>query len=451
MKKRWLLLPILFFMFSNYTFGQGSLLLPIASQDYYDRLSDRTFNFNFQSSGIKAAGMGGAYLAVADDPTALTINPAGMTQLQRLSFSVTGLFNIDSREYHEPKNSGTKILSEITPFFSLNSVSFAVPISKWNRQFVVGFTYRTFNQLTNFIDDTQYTYGGGLFSEIKDIKGGSYTISPSLAIEIFPKFAIGANYNFILGESTYDLKLKSPYADDILYYGFADEEQYAGSFVDISLFTAPVKWVSVGIIFTPSWKYTIDEKSESYLESDYSTETGWSYKTIETPADELDEFKIEIPAGFGIGAAVKPFSSLTLSFDYRRLNYSETKVIVNGSHSQYDLSDVKSYYAGIEHRVNFGSWQVPLRAGYYSNPLPNRDRWFNGKYLGNQIDYQAYTLGLGIYKGSIELDFAYEHGSQEMSWWKSIGDYFNFRNFTTTHNTNRVYFSLSYQLNLFRK
>ncbi len=447
MKKIWFILTIFIVLSSSYTFSQNNIGFPIASQIFYDRLDDRSFNLNFQSNGVRAAGMGGAYLAIAKDPTALLINPAGMTQLQNFCLSIQGQFSLDAREYQEPKNVGMKIISEIDPHFSLNSLSVAYPISKWNRQFVVGLSYRNLSQQTNRIDDTHYGYGGGRISELKDINGGSYTISPSFAVEMIPKFAIGVTENFIVGKSTYDLKLRSPYADKTLYFQFKDKEKYAGSFIDFALLVAPFKWLSGGMIFTPSWKYSVEEQSEAITEAQFSLERGWSYTTINTPEEQLDKFELDIPASYGIGIALNPFSLLTFSFDYRNTLWSETKVTVNDRDVSYDFEDVQSYHTGLEYRVNFGRWKVPMRLGYYFSPRPNKDDWFNNIYEGDQIEYEAFTLGFGIYAGPVEVDFAYEHGESEQNWWKDIGDYFNHRSFMTTDKLNRINFSLSYKLN----
>ena len=45
------------------------------------------FQFNFNNPGARALGMGGAFVAVADDATAVVANPAGLTILQRPEIS----------------------------------------------------------------------------------------------------------------------------------------------------------------------------------------------------------------------------------------------------------------------------------------------------------------------------------------------------------------------------
>jgi long-chain fatty acid transport protein len=45
------------------------------------------FQFNFNNPGARSLGMGGAFVAVADDATAVIANPAGLVILQRPELS----------------------------------------------------------------------------------------------------------------------------------------------------------------------------------------------------------------------------------------------------------------------------------------------------------------------------------------------------------------------------
>ena len=50
-------------------------------------------------SGARAQGMGGAFIAVADDATAASWNPAGLVQLERPEFSFVGDYSRRKEEY----------------------------------------------------------------------------------------------------------------------------------------------------------------------------------------------------------------------------------------------------------------------------------------------------------------------------------------------------------------
>ena len=48
---------------------------------------------NVVGSGARALGMGGAFIAIADDATAASWNPGGLTQLERPEMSLVYNFN----------------------------------------------------------------------------------------------------------------------------------------------------------------------------------------------------------------------------------------------------------------------------------------------------------------------------------------------------------------------
>ncbi|MBT5419472.1 MAG: hypothetical protein HOK80_01170 [Candidatus Cloacimonetes bacterium] len=56
-------------------------------------------DWNISGAGARAAGMGGAFIGVADDATAITWNPGGLTQLYRPEVSVVGRFIAENYKY----------------------------------------------------------------------------------------------------------------------------------------------------------------------------------------------------------------------------------------------------------------------------------------------------------------------------------------------------------------
>ena len=69
----------------------------------------------FETFGVRALGMGGAFVAVADDATATYWNPAGLTRV--VSSAVLDVQRIDTRLDADPtRTQGTK---ELTTFASL--------------------------------------------------------------------------------------------------------------------------------------------------------------------------------------------------------------------------------------------------------------------------------------------------------------------------------------------
>src|SRR5881396_2478221 len=51
-------------------------------------------SFNPIGAGARGLGMGGAFIAVADDGTAASFNPAGLAQLRRTELAVVGFTDL---------------------------------------------------------------------------------------------------------------------------------------------------------------------------------------------------------------------------------------------------------------------------------------------------------------------------------------------------------------------
>ncbi|HEX3135666.1 MAG TPA: hypothetical protein VHX44_19040, partial [Planctomycetota bacterium] len=60
-------------------------------------------------AGARALGMGGAFTAVADDATANTWNPAGMTQLERPEASISGAYNWRQARFASDTDSNSSV------------------------------------------------------------------------------------------------------------------------------------------------------------------------------------------------------------------------------------------------------------------------------------------------------------------------------------------------------
>src|SRR5574341_1467367 len=73
-------------------------------------------------SGARALGMGGAFIAVADDATAASWNPGGLTQLERPEFSLVGSY-LSTQQNFDPPDSVRLSSSGLATELSLDNES----------------------------------------------------------------------------------------------------------------------------------------------------------------------------------------------------------------------------------------------------------------------------------------------------------------------------------------
>lgn len=99
---------------------------------------------SFVGSGARALGMGEAFVAIADDATAASWNPAGLVQLQKPEMSLVLSYEHRSMKYPAAddtivRDSGSE---ESLTMKDLNYLSFAYPTSIAQRNVVFSLNYQ---------------------------------------------------------------------------------------------------------------------------------------------------------------------------------------------------------------------------------------------------------------------------------------------------------------------
>ena len=130
-----------------------------------------TFEFSFSNPGARSLGLGGAFVALADDATAAFANPAGLVQLIRPEVSAEGRYWSFSTPYTaggryegQPTGlgldttDGAKIARSTESVSGLSFLSFVYPKGRWSlalyRHQLAKFSARTETQGLFHLDDT---------------------------------------------------------------------------------------------------------------------------------------------------------------------------------------------------------------------------------------------------------------------------------------------------------
>lgn len=151
-------------------------------------------------SGARAAGMADAFLAVADDATAASWNPAGLVQLERPELSIVGAYNGVIESFEADVFAGFD-RSQWAHNVDLNYLSFVwpLPFLVLQRNVCVALTYqRKYDFSRGFHAQFQPHAQGGQLSSTSwrfDQQGGLGTIAPALAFEITQRLSVGAAVN----------------------------------------------------------------------------------------------------------------------------------------------------------------------------------------------------------------------------------------------------------------
>ncbi|MCP4352822.1 MAG: hypothetical protein GY795_45810 [Desulfobacterales bacterium] len=132
----------------------SATLCPCTGADNFDDRSDITSSLNPVGSGARALGMGGAFIAIADDATAASWNPGGLIQLEHpeISFVTDSFHRIeDSSSGKYSEISGDQTVSKAR----LNYFSAALPFKYMGRHMIVSVNYQN---LYDFIRKWNFHY-----------------------------------------------------------------------------------------------------------------------------------------------------------------------------------------------------------------------------------------------------------------------------------------------------
>lgn len=152
----------------------------------------------------RAAGMGGAYTAVADDYTASYWNPAGLAQIRRIEIYGSLL----QRHYDNQSTYygiDTDASSNFTKLSSLGIV-FPVPVYRGSLAFSVGYNLvRSWDRITSFKDDqgTGYPYSWAQAEELENGRLGFWSFAG--AIDLSPNVSLGGALQYWIGRDDYTI------------------------------------------------------------------------------------------------------------------------------------------------------------------------------------------------------------------------------------------------------
>jgi len=358
-------------------------------------------SLNFNGSGARAASMGNAFTAVADDATAMSWNAAGLTQLYSMEASVTGRFGLGTISLEDWKIEGISVDAdapdaESKSKFQLNFASFAVPFSVGMFNIVGGIAFR---RVYEFSLEETYKYDSGDLTDKHS--GGINAITPAIGIQFNKIISAGGALNIYTGSYQYsyiDAVDSDESYDD-------DEINFSGGSIDIGIMIKPSERFSIGANLNMPYEMTIKFKDD----------------------DDEDE-KLNVPFFFSLGASFRATDQLLFAIDYHSRPWSNSKEFEDEENS--DLFDLNSFHLGMEYLIIRGDAVFPLRIGFYTNPMMDSIKEEDGDQAVNKV----FTLGVGLVMNRFIIDAAFEYENSsiykdlnyegyDISWQKNVNSF----------------------------
>jgi long-chain fatty acid transport protein len=367
-------------------------------------------------SGARASGMGGAFIAVADDATAASWNPAGLIQLETPEVSIATAYSqrTEDSSYEDfPDASGPQDFSSL----DLNYFSYAYPFSFLSRNMILSLNYQHFYDFGK-----KFQYGSSddtppvtTKSELDfDRKGGLRAISPAYATQVTPNFSLGVTLNFWKDpiynnewKSTWEEKGKGSFNGLNYTYNIEIEDTYkfSGANFNLGFLLHLNHFISIGGVYKSPFTAELERSYNST-----STEYADQANPVVTEISFSSKEKLDMPMSYGIGIAIRWSDAFTVSFDLYRTEWDDYVLhtddgqsispITNLPVDESDIDATTQARLGCEYLFIREKTIIPLRAGIFYDPEPASEQ---------PDDFFGFGIGSGIAYKSIIFDLAYQY------------------------------------------
>ena len=371
-------------------------------------------SFNPVGSGARAIGRGGAFIAIADDATAASWNPGGLTQLKTPEASMV-VFGVHRKEDNNfgtnPEADGLHSISET----DVNYLSAAYPFELFNRNMVVSLSYQRLYDFTrnwNFIlsqptSDSNWNY---------EQDGSLSALGLSYCIRLIPQLSMGFTLNIWNNDLTPN-KWEQKYQKTESGL-FGSGHPYLQKFYKHETYTFEGVNANIGILWRLNYRLTIgavlktpfNAEIEHRIRSDsIITSDG---KSLEVPQNYTLNEELKMPMSYGIGFAYNFSDHVSISGDiyktewntcvYKKENGQEVSPF-SGSEEQPDISPSYQMRLGAEYVFiqKEKGYIIPIRAGIFYDPAPS---------AGSPDNIYGFSLGAGFTKNNrFSIDIAYQY------------------------------------------
>jgi len=356
------------------------------------------FVFNYGAAGARALGMGGTFIAFADDVTAADANPAGLAALE--GAEVSGNFKFSSFEHDAAVDFTGRIEAFDDKVTSPVFFGFAVPfegaaVSVFYQQNVNSMFHSSFD---DNVTPIFFICCAFLVDEQVSIEALVQTFGGSVAYNFEDVVAVGASIGFtnldwdqsrVLTLTDFDFPLNSVTLDINL-----EEVESRATTFNLGVLINPGGSVSAGAVYKRGAEF---ELSRSLT----PTCVGFTGDLCIPANFTTDTHALVLPSVFGGGVGFR-HERFRAGADIVQVSYSDladTFEFIFGFPSDEPIEDQIEIHAGVEYGFGGDDAQGAVRAGIFTSPDHDGIRFVDSDRVG-------FTFGGGGNFEGVQLDAA---------------------------------------------
>jgi len=365
--------------------------------------------FSIYEQGAKATAMGGAFIAQANDVTAVFYNPAGITSLKGLNiglgatiimpeFSFTGPTNVDPNLY-------TKAKEQIFPpahFYLTYGL---------NEKLSLGFAFYT---LFGLGSEWPQNWVGRLLATKTDLK--TFSFNPVIAYRVLENLSVSAGFTYIMGTVTMEKSIYTGYSADT-YVESKLAADGSGMGFNVGLQYKPTEKLTIGAVYRHNVKMSFKDGDATFQIPELKNTSMYNYlKAVFPNTKGSSDLTFPNLIGFGVSYAfteqlIAEFNFMQLgwsSYDVLKIKFKDPVAEKTETESVRNYQDSYSLRFGLEYKVNE---QLAVRAGYLRDNHAVPDEYVEPSLP--EGDRNLYSVGIGYKFNNITLDAYYMFLQQE--------------------------------------
>lgn len=400
--------------------GMALMLSSLASAQIVFQRAPFASTPNPVGSGARAVAWGNAFIAIADDATAASWNPGGLTQLLTPEASFALAYH-NRMERVDFSGLPTRSTSRSNNSTSINYASLVYPFHLGDLNMVGSINYQ---RLYEFDRRLKYTTRSPLAGTARMVRsssfeqiGGLTTLSPAFAVQIIPQWSLGVAVNFWGldhdGGDGWDQQWQVKRIEiDPAFYNLVTsqnlseiKESYRLSGINYVIGThIKLQNLTIGAVYKTAFDANVKYKWEmATSNSDFVNPAGSSRNG---PLRRKEDETLHWPESYGLGMAYRVSDRFTFSGDAYTTRWSEYRLrkkdgaelnLLAGDGSN-NIRDTWQFHVGAEYLWIQPKYVFALRGGGFYDPEPIQDQVqsFYGAAIGGGIVYQNLVLDAAL-------------------------------------------------------
>lgn len=378
--------------------------------------------FRLPEAGAKAMGMGFAFTAQANDPSAIYFNPAGIVQLEGQNVKVGVTYIKENGATFSGTTplsgaNGTTVRSE-----TQKDLDFYVPNAFWTRKASPNFAYGVGVFVPFGLGQEYEDRDNSIFrNQITKIDLKTFVVNPTVAWKVNEILSVGAGIDYMYGKAKLaktGVVNNAPPGDTQVNIFKLDLDGDGDAWgYNFGVLLTPVESWKIGVSYRSQFKLDIDDGDVELRDISStplaalgflgSAQTVFGGATFNTKGSTT----INMPATLDLGVAYVR-DRLTLEVDadwtfwhsYKSLDIDirNNTALLPDSNSRKDWDDTVAIYVGGEYRVTDS---LALRLGFRYDPTP-----VPADTMGPELpdaDKLYYSAGVGYKVSRWTFDLAY--------------------------------------------